>query len=71
LPILISAIRICVEGGGLTSQVCAIRQALSKSLVPYNQKYAVEQEQEIKDILVQFDRFLLVADPRGNEPKKS
>ena len=37
-------------------QVCAIRQALSKSLVPYNQKYAVEQEQEIKDILVQFDR---------------
>ena len=41
-------------------QVCAIRQALSKSLVPYNQKYAVEQsKQEIKDILVQFDRSVL------------
>ena len=41
-------------------QVCAIRQALSKSLVPYNQKYAVKQsKQEIKDILVQFDRSVL------------
>ena len=38
-------------------QVCAIRQALSKSLVAYYQKYVDEQsKQEIKDILVQFDR---------------
>ena len=35
----------------------AIRQALSKSLVAYYQKYVDEQsKQEIKDILVQFDR---------------
>jgi len=64
-------IRIRVKGGGHTSQVYAIRQALSKSLVAYYQKYVDEQsKQEIKDILVQFDRSLLVADPRRNEPKK-
>merc|ERR1712080_552782 len=64
-------IRIRVKGGGHTSQVYAIRQALSNSLVAYYQKYVDEQsKQEIKDILVQFDRSLLVADPRRNEPKK-
>merc|ERR1712006_57186 len=58
-------IRIRVKGGGHTSQVYAIRQALSKSLVAYYQKYVDEQsKQEIKDILVQYDRSLLVADPR-------
>ena len=47
------------------SQVYAIRQALSKALVAFYQKYVDEQsKQEIKDTLVQFDRSLLVADPR-------
>merc|ERR1739840_38068 len=64
-------IRIRVKGGGHTSQIYAIRQALSKSLVSYYQKYVDEQsKQEIKDILVQFDRSLLVADPRRCEAKK-
>merc|ERR1711994_189749 len=64
-------IRIRVKGGGHTSQIYAIGQALSKSLVSYYQKYVDEQsKQEIKDILVQFDRSLLVADPRRTEPKK-
>merc|ERR1712073_281649 len=50
-------IRIRVKGGGHVSQIYAIRQALSKSLVSYYQKYVDEQsKQEIKDILVQFDR---------------
>merc|ERR1719244_497227 len=63
--------RIRVKGGGHTSQFYAIRQALSKALVSYYQKYVDEQsKQEIKDILVQFDRSLLVADPRRNESKK-
>merc|ERR1712183_1130642 len=63
--------RIRVKGGGHVSQVYAIRQALSKALVAYYQKYVDEQsKQEIKDTLVQFDRSLLVADPRRNEPKK-
>merc|ERR1712050_606797 len=64
-------IRIRVKGGGHTSQICAIRQALSKSLVAYYQKYVDEQSKKaIKDMLVQFDRTLLVADPRRCEAKK-
>merc|ERR1712203_129250 len=63
--------RIRVKGGGHVSQVYAIRQALSKALVAYYQKDVDEQsKQEIKDTLVQFDRSLLVANPRRNEPKK-
>merc|ERR1712179_513795 len=64
-------IRIRVKGGGHTSQIYAIRQALSKSLVAYYQKYVDEQSKKaIKDVLVQFDRTLLVADPRRCEAKK-
>merc|ERR1712072_543074 len=64
-------IRIRVKGGGHTSQIYAIRQALSKSLVAYYQKYVDEQSKKaIKDILIQFDRTLLVADPRHCEAKK-
>merc|ERR1712167_292052 len=64
-------IRIRVKGGGHNSQIYAIRQALSKSLVSYYQKYVDEQSKKaIKDILVQFDRTLLVADPRKCEAKK-
>merc|ERR1712042_140734 len=64
-------IRIRVRGGGHIAQVYAIRQAISKSLVAYYQKYVDEaSKKEIKDILIGYDRSLLVADPRRNEPKK-
>merc|ERR1712063_3145 len=64
-------IRIRVKGGGYTSQLYAIRQAIGKSLVAYYQKYVDEaSKQEIKDILLSYDRTLLVADPRRREPKK-
>mmetsp|Transcript_26135 Transcript_26135/g.89399 ORF Transcript_26135/g.89399 Transcript_26135/m.89399 type:complete len:142 (-) Transcript_26135:32-457(-) len=64
-------IRIRVRGGGYTSRIYAIRQAIAKSLVAYYQKYIDESEKKvIKDILVQYDRTLLVADPRRCEPKK-
>jgi len=64
-------IRIRVNGGGYVSQIYAIRQAISKSLVAYYQKYVDEvQKKEIKDILISYDRTLLVADPRRMEPKK-
>ncbi|KAJ8024137.1 40S ribosomal protein S16 [Holothuria leucospilota] len=64
-------IRVRVKGGGRISQIYAIRQAISKSLVAYYQKYVDEvSKKEIKDILVQFDKSLLVADPRRCEPKK-
>jgi len=49
----------------------AIRQSISKALVAYYQKYVDEaSKKEIKDILIQYDRTLLVADPRRCESKK-
>uniref|UniRef100_A0A6U3ADU2 30S ribosomal protein S9, chloroplastic n=2 Tax=Lotharella globosa TaxID=91324 RepID=A0A6U3ADU2_9EUKA len=64
-------IRIRVTGGGYTAQIYAIRQAIAKSIVAFNQKYVDEATKtEIKDILMSFDRSLLVADPRRCEPKK-
>ena len=64
-------IRIRVKGGGHVSQVYAIRQALAKAVVAFHQKYVDEaSKKELKNILVSYDRTLLVADPRRMEPKK-
>lgn len=64
-------IRIRVNGGGQISQVYAIRQALAKAIVAYYQKYVDEaSKKEIKDILMAYDRSLLVSDPRRCEAKK-
>merc|ERR1712054_26985 len=64
-------IRIRVKGGGHVSQIYAIRQAIAKALVAWYQKYVDEaSKKEIKDILMNYDRTLLVADPRRTEPKK-
>ncbi|EDQ88332.1 uncharacterized protein MONBRDRAFT_32874 [Monosiga brevicollis MX1] len=64
-------IRVRVKGGGHVAQVYAIRQAIAKALVAYYQKYVDEaSKKEIKDILLRYDRTLLVADPRRMEPKK-
>ena len=85
-------IRVRVKGGGTTSQIYAIRQAIAKGMVAYYQKCKqgiwtsfsnlfldciflqidVDEasKRQIKDILVQYDRTLLVADPRRMEPKK-
>lgn len=64
-------IRVRVKGGGQTAQIYAIRQAIAKSLVAYYQKFVDEaSKQEIKNILLSYDRSLLVADPRRCEPKK-
>merc|ERR1711994_160054 len=63
--------RVRVKGGGHVSQIYAIRQAIAKSLVAYYQKYVDEKEKkDIKDLLLSYDRTLLVADPRRLEPKK-
>ncbi|KAL2935260.1 40S ribosomal protein S16, partial [Bienertia sinuspersici] len=51
--------RIHVKGRGHTSQIYAMRQSIAKALV-----------KEIKDILVRYDRTLLVDDPHHCEPKK-
>ncbi|CEJ92107.1 Putative 30S ribosomal protein S9 [[Torrubiella] hemipterigena] len=64
-------IRVRVTGGGHTSQVYAIRQAIAKSLIAYYQKFVDEHSKNLlKQALVQFDRTLLVADNRRCEPKK-
>ncbi|CAO2608690.1 40S ribosomal protein S16 [Lemmus lemmus] len=64
-------IRVRVKGGGHVAQIYAIRQSISKALVAYYQKYVDEaSKKEIKDILIQYDRTLLVADARRCESKK-
>ncbi|KAF0972344.1 hypothetical protein FDP41_009247 [Naegleria fowleri] len=64
-------IRIRTRGGGKVSQVYAIRQAIAKALISYYQKYVDEaSKRELKQSLLEFDRSLLVADPRRREPKK-
>ncbi len=63
-------IRLRVRGGGYVSQVYAIRLALCKALVAYHQKFVDEQsKRELKEVLLEYDRNLLVADLRRMEPK--
>jgi small subunit ribosomal protein S16e len=65
-------IRIRVRGGGKISQIYAIRQAIAKGLVLYLEKHVGEiQKIEVRDILLNYDRSLLVADSRAIEPKKA
>jgi small subunit ribosomal protein S16e len=64
-------IRVRVTGGGHTSQIYAIRQAISKSIVAYYQKFVDEHSKnQLKQALLSYDRSLLVADNRRCEPKK-
>ncbi|KAM3080927.1 40S ribosomal protein S16 [Clarireedia jacksonii] len=64
-------IRVRVTGGGQTSQIYAIRQAISKAIVAYYQKFVDEHSKnQLKQSLVTYDRTLLVADNRRCEPKK-
>ncbi|KAJ5077435.1 40S ribosomal protein S16 [Anaeramoeba ignava] len=64
-------IRVRVSGGGSISRIYAIRQAISRAIIAYYQKYVDEvTKREFKDILISYDRSLLVADPRRCEPKK-
>lgn len=64
-------IRIRVRGGGYTSQIYAIRLAISRAIVAYYQKHLEEYtKREIKETLLEYDRGLVVADPRHCEPKK-
>jgi small subunit ribosomal protein S16e len=51
--------------------ILAIRQAIAKAMVAYHQKFVDESsKQEIRSMLIDYDRSLLVADPRRCEPKK-
>ena len=64
-------IRLRVSGGGHTSQMYALRQAVAKAVVAYVAKYEdAASALEVRKVLVAYDRTLLVADPRRCEPKK-
>merc|ERR1711911_96031 len=67
-----TAVAYCKRGKGLIKvNGRPLDQVEPKALSAYYQKYVDEQsKKEIKDILVQFDRTLLVADPRRCEAKK-
>ena len=63
--------RVRVRGGGHTSQIFAVRQAIAKAVVSYHQKFVDEpSKMAIKDAYMAHDRTLLVADPRRAEMKK-
>ena len=64
-------IRVRVRGGGSMNQCMAVRQAIAKAVIAYYQKFHDEQSKiELKDLLLQYDKNLLVSDPRRCEPKK-
>ena len=64
-------IRVRARGGGYFAQIYAIRMAISKAVVAFNQKFVDEvSKRQVKETLIEYDRGLLVADPRRCEPKK-
>ena len=63
--------KVRVQGGGQIAQLYAARQAISKGIVAWKQKYVDEDEKAIvRKTLLNYDKGLLVADPRRMEPKK-
>merc|ERR1712039_637882 len=63
-------IRMRVRGGGYTAQIYALRVALSRAIVAYQKHLEEFTKREIKEILLEYDRKLLINDPRRCEPKK-
>ena len=64
-------VRVKVRGGGSTSQAMAIRMSIAKGIIAFTQKYDDEStKRELKELLLQYDKGLLIADPRRCEPKK-
>ena len=56
--------KISVFGGGVNSQVDAIRQAIARALVE------LTDSEDLKNTFTQYDRALLVADTRYKETNK-
>ncbi len=61
-------IAVNVEGGGIMGRVDAIRTAVARGLVKFNDG-AEGEDEELRDMYLRFDRSLLVNDPRRKEPK--
>jgi hypothetical protein len=71
LLLLLLLLLLTVPGLPMLLPPTALRQAISKAIIAYYQKFVDEQSKvQIKETLLQYDRTLLVADPRRCEPKK-
>jgi len=57
-------IKVTVKGGGFMSQANAIRTAIARGLVEFS------EDQNLKQTFLEYDRSLLVNDPRRKESKK-
>jgi len=57
-------IEVKVEGGGAMSQAEAARTAIAKAIVAFT------NDEELKQMFIEYDRTLLVSDTRRKEPKK-
>ena len=61
-------ISVDVKGGGQMGQVDAIRTAIARGLVKYNDG-AEGEDEELRDEFVRFEKKILVNAPRRKEPK--
>jgi len=57
-------IKVTVNGGGFMSQANAIRTAIARGLVEFS------DDQDLRQTFLEYDRSLLVNDPRRRESKK-
>ncbi len=57
-------IEVIVNGGGTMGQAQACRTAIAKAIVEYS------KDEDLRAKMLEFDRSLLVEDPRRVEPKK-
>ncbi len=57
-------IEVKVKGGGVMSQTEAARTAIAKAIVAFT------NDEELKQMFIEYDRTLLVSDTRRKEPKK-
>ncbi len=57
-------IKVNVNGGGFMSQANAVRTAIARGLVEFT------DDQNLKQTFLEYDRSLLVNDPRRREAKK-
>ena len=61
-------IKVNAHGGGVMGQMDAVRTAIARGLVQFNDG-AEGVDEDLRDEYLRFDRSLLVNDPRRKEPK--
>ena len=57
-------INVKVKGGGVMGQAEAARMVIAKGLIQWT------NDMDLKEKFIQYDRTMLVGDPRRSEPKK-